>query len=102
MVQQQPVKYFTIAQAIFEERYKLSIHAKIVFCYLSKCANRNTATCYPSRTNISKSCSIGKTSVGKALNELSKCGLISIQSQFRQNNSQRNNLYTVLAYPRKA
>ncbi|MCK5128514.1 MAG: helix-turn-helix domain-containing protein [Clostridiales bacterium] len=90
---------FYASNDIFSKNYGLTIYAKIVFCYLSRCADRRTAKCFPSRENIATNCSIGVTSVDKALKQLQACKLIKIQHEFRADNGSRCNTYTVLNYP---
>ena len=68
--------YHVIHKDIFDVDYGLNINAKIVFCYLSKCVDRRTAKCFPSRKSIAMNCSIGITSVDKALKDLQACELI--------------------------
>ncbi len=90
---------FYISKDIFTKDYGLTKYAKLVYMYLSRCADRRTGKCFPSRDKIAKSCSMGKTSVDKALRDLQACNLISKEHAFRADNGNRCNTYTVLNYP---
>ena len=50
-----------ISKDIFTKDYGLTIYAKLVYIYLSRCADRRTGKCFPSRENIAKNCSMGIT-----------------------------------------
>lgn len=90
---------FYLSKDIFTKDYGLTIYAKLVYCYLCRCADRRTAKCFPSRENIAKNCSIGVTTVDKALKQLQTYKLIKKEHAFRADNGSRCNTYTVLNYP---
>ena len=50
--------YYYISKDIFDKEYGFSIYAKIVFCYLSRCAGWETTKCFPSIKMIARNCSI--------------------------------------------
>jgi predicted ArsR family transcriptional regulator len=85
--------YFYTYNMIFD--VPVSGNAKLVYAYLCKCADTN-GKCYPSHKAISENAGIGVTTVKKALAELERAGLISIQGQARPDRGRRANIYTVI------
>ncbi len=90
---------FYISKDIFTKDYGLTFYAKLVYIYLSRCADRRTGKCFPSRENIAEICNMGVTSVDKSLKQLQACKLIKKEHAFRADNGSRCNTYTVLNYP---
>lgn len=65
-----------------------------VYCYLL-CCNNKTNGCYPSRQTIAKACGISDSSVGRAVKQLEKLGLIKVNHNFGDG-CQWNNSYELL------
>ncbi|MGN1124276.1 MAG: helix-turn-helix domain-containing protein [Eubacterium sp.] len=86
--------YFKIPNTIFKER--LSGNQFIVYCYLSKCSDKQNK-CFPSRETIAKNCCIKSLStVDKILQLLEDKGLIT--KTYRYNPSGigfQSNVYTI-------
>ena len=71
--------------------------SKLVFVYLSRCADRQ-GRCFPSLGSIAEGCGISKTSVKRAISELRLAGLVEVESRFaegRANGRQTSNLYRI-------
>ena len=90
---------FYVQNDIF--KMQITPKASVVYFYLCKCANK-AGQCFPSKTDISNNCNLGKTSVGTALDELKNNGIIEIEYQYRATNKghkrQTSNLYTLLDF----
>ncbi len=79
----------------------LSNHAKLVYVYLCRCANRELRS-FPSKQNIMDACSIGRTTAGKAIRDLEAARLLVREERFRENNGQKSNEYLLFEYPYEA
>ena len=88
---------FYVQTAVF--CFELSPAAFYVYCFLCKCANVNGA-CFPNRGTISKNTGLCKSSITKAVRELTDKKLITTQAQYQQLHTgkrrQTSNLYRVL------
>ena len=73
----------------------ISYHAKLVYNYLCRCANKD-ASCFPSVGTIAVACSCGRTTVKKALAELVRQNLLIKHERYAQNGRQTSNLYTIV------
>lgn len=85
--------FFMVDNKIFD--HKLTPIAFYVYCYLLRCHNRQNG-CYPCRRTISKACGISDSSVGRAVKELEKAGLVRVKHNF-DDGRQRNNSYELLS-----
>ena len=85
--------YFYTQNAIFDT--PMSGAAKLVYAYLSKCAN-NSGRCYPSHKAIAAAAGISVSTVKKALPELADAKLVHIQGQARSESGCRTNIYTIV------
>ncbi len=74
--------------------YRLPPIPFAVYCYLLCCYNQING-CYPSRQTIAKACGISDSSVGRAVKQLEKLGLIKVNYNFGDGR-QRNNSYELL------
>lgn len=74
--------------------YRLPPISFAVYCYLLCCHNRRNG-CYPSRQTIAKACGISGSSVGRAIKQLERKGLIQVKHNFGDGR-QRNNSYDLL------
>lgn len=94
--------FFKGYDMIFE--MELSIYAKMVYFYLSKCKN-NDNTCFPCHFTIAKNCSCGVTKVKEAIKELVAHKLLLKEERYtgtkKGKNSQTSNLYTVYNKPQE-
>lgn len=88
--------WFYSYNAIFDS--KLSIHAKILYMYLCRCAD-SYSHCFPSKRKIIAACSMGRTSAGKALRELEAARLLTREARFRKNKGQTSNDYIIFPEP---
>lgn len=84
--------FVLLPKKIFD--HQLSPIPFTVYCYLRCCDNRMNG-CYPSRRTISKACGISDSSVGRAVKELEKAGLVRVKHNFGDGR-QRNNSYELL------
>ena len=76
----------------------LSIHAKILYTYLCRCAD-SMAHSFPSKRNMMEACSMGRTSAGKALRELETARLLVRTFRYRPNNGQTSSDYLIFPEP---
>lgn len=74
--------------------YQLPPIPLAVYCYLLYCHNKVNG-CYPSRQTISKACGVSYSSVGCAVKQLEKRGLIKVTHNFNDGR-QRNNSYELI------
>ena len=88
--------WFYSYNAIFSS--DLSIHAKILYLYLCRCAD-STAHSFPSKKNMMAACSMGRTSAGKALRELETVKLLVRTFRYRENNGQTSSDYVIFPEP---
>lgn len=65
-----------------------------VLCYLCKCRNSVTGKCFPSYNRISTDCKISRSSVVKAVKQLSMKGIISVTHNYRKQ-IMRSNSYEI-------
>lgn len=84
--------FVMVPKKIYE--YELQPIPFVVYCYLLSCRNRKNS-CYPSKRTISKYCVISDSSVGRAVKELERRGLIKVCHNFGDGR-QRNNSYELL------
>ncbi len=82
--------------AIF--KLDLKIQAKMLYCYLCRCADSESQS-FPAKKLIISDCSMGRTSAGKALRELENARLITREKRYRKNGSQTSNQYTIFPKP---
>lgn len=92
-------KFFYANREIFEKE-DLSGNAKLVYLYLSKCADALNK-CWPAHKTISDACSISVSAVKTALQELKSGGSISISKRFREGGGKSSNMYMVMDRDRK-
>jgi hypothetical protein len=90
--------WFYSYNAIFDSG--LSIHAKILYLYLCRCADSNSHS-FPSKQKMITACSMGRTSAGKALRELEAARLLIREARFRNNKGQTSNDYVIFPEPYK-
>ena len=90
--------FFMCQNMIFDQ--PLHAYSKLVFTYLCRAAD-NEDQSFPGKQHIADMCSISKSSVYRAINELVEYGLITSEAQYdpRQNGRQTSNLYTVYDEP---
>lgn len=96
------MKFFIVSNRIFDVGLKPMEFS--VYCYLLRCKDNKTATCFPSRGDIAKKCQISLRSVDKSLNRLCELKLITKQHRFvldkcGQPEGQSSNLYYVSELP---
>jgi len=85
--------YFYTYNAIFDA--PVSGAAKLAYAYLCKCAGMGDK-CYPSHRTIAAAAGVGVTTVKKALAELERARLITIQGQARPDRGRRTNIYMII------
>ena len=74
----------------------LSIHAKMVYTYLCRCADSD-GQAFPSLNDIAKKCSIkSRQTVVNAIKELEEARILSKERRTRENKSQTSTMYIVL------
>ena len=81
------VNIFYSYSFIFME--KLSVHAKILFLYLSRLADRN-GKCFPSQRRIARCCKMSKASVGNAIRELEQAKVVTRDKRLRCDGMQQH------------
>ena len=90
--------FFSLPNEIFD--LELSASAFLVYCYLRRCANRETHQCYPSYETISEAVGLCRNTVQKCVCELVDMGLIRTEntSVITRNGLKHNGslLYTIL------
>ena len=74
--------------------HELSPRAKCVLIYLTDHANKQ-GTCWPGIKTIAAGCSLSRSTVKRALNDLEKAGLVEKSSRWRENGSLTSNLYRI-------
>jgi len=78
---------------------ELSIHAKMVYTYLCRCADSD-GQAFPSLNDIAKKCSIkSRQTVVNAIKELEGARLLSKERRTRENKSQTSTMYAVYHEP---
>lgn len=82
--------YFRVSNHIF--RFHLRPITFLVYCFLQKCDNAVNG-CYPSKSYVAEQCGISDSSVDKALHELKKAHLISVEHQYTHDGRQTSNRY---------
>lgn len=86
------VNIFYSYSFIFME--KLSVHAKILFLYLSRLADRS-GKCFPSQRRIARCCKMSKSTVGNAIRELEQAKVITRDKRLRHDGMQTSNWYKI-------
>ena len=79
--------------SIYQDQ-ELSPRAKSVLIYLKDHANKQ-GTCRPGIKTIAAGCSLSRSTVKRALNDLEKAGLVEKSSRWRENGSLTSNLYRI-------
>lgn len=77
----------------------LSSYAILVRLYLARCADNTTRQAFPSLNNIAEHCKISRTTVKKAIAELTKTGWLKKETR-REDGVYTSNIYT-LCYPQE-
>ncbi len=93
--------FFMVANEIFT--FSLTTKAIAVYCCLCRHADVNTHTCFPSRKTIAKECSLGVSSVDRAIDELCQHGLICKIHRRSKDGGKTSNYYTLaglITHPR--
>ena len=93
--------FFMVANEIFS--FALTTKAIAVYCCLCRHADVNTLACFPSRKTIAKECSLGVSSVDRAIDELCQHGLICKIHRRSKDGGKMSNYYTLanlIANPR--
>lgn len=86
-------KNFAASPFIFSK--KISSKAKLIYFYFCRCAGKE-GTCFPAHKTTAMKCSLGFSTVRKAIKELIDCAIIAVKTQFRKDNGQTSNLYTLI------
>ncbi|WP_324825129.1 helix-turn-helix domain-containing protein [Sinanaerobacter sp. ZZT-01] len=86
-------KNFAASPLIFTKA--ISSKAKLIYFYLCRCAGKE-GTCFPAHKTTAMKCSLGFSTVRKAIKELIDCAIIAVKTQFRKDNGQTSNLYTLI------
>ena len=73
---------------------ELSHRAKAVYIYLKDHANKE-GTCWPGINTIAAGLNLSRSTVKRALNDLTKAGLVEKSSRWRENGSLSSNCYLV-------
>jgi len=81
----------------FEKVYKsqLNHRAKVVYMYLKDHADKQ-GECWPGIGTIAVELDISRSTVKRALDDLSRAGLIAKEHRWRENGSLSSNLYKLL------
>lgn len=79
--------------SIYQDR-ELSPRAKSVLIYLKDHANKQ-GTCWPGINTIAAGVSLSRSTVKRALDDLTKAGLVEKSSRQRENGGATSNLYQV-------
>jgi|GEM_PF-451680 len=85
--------YFKAPYFIFD--IELSSKAKLVYFYFIRLTG-NSVSVYPAHKTTAKSCSLSIAGARAAIDELEANSLIVREAQFRADNGQRANLYTLI------
>lgn len=89
--------FFSLPNDIFE--LGLSASAFLVYCYLRRCADRETHQCYPSYETIGEAVGLCKNTIARCVCELVDAGLVRTEntSVITKSGSKRNGnlLYTI-------
>ena len=88
--------WFYSYDMIFE--MDISNHAKLLYLYFCRCADSESQS-FPAHRLVVKHCSMGKTTMRKALKELIEVRLITREHRYRKDNSQTSNQYTIYPEP---
>lgn len=88
--------FFISYNMIFKQ--KISVHAKLVYIYLCKCADGNDCS-FPSYSTIGENCSISRRTAIEAVKELEAIGLVTKQAQKTKKGDHASNLYIVTDTP---
>lgn len=96
------MKFFILDSTIFEQ--KLKPIEFVVYCFLVKCKNNETQTCFPSRATIAGKCCVSLRSVDKAINGLCRKKLIEKENRYFINEygvpeGKKSNLYKIADLP---
>jgi predicted transcriptional regulator len=73
----------------------ISHRAKVVYMYLRDRTNAS-GTCWPGIKTIAKDLHLSRSTVQRALDDLTRCGFIKKKPRYRDNGSSSSNLYTVV------
>ena len=73
---------------------ELSHRAKLVYIYLKDHADKD-GTCWPGITTIAAGVSLSRSTVKRALDDLTQAGLVVKERRWRENGSLSSNLYRV-------
>ena len=88
--------FFIGYNMIFKQ--EISVHAKLVYLYLCRCADGNDCS-FPSYSTIGENCSISRRTAIEAVKELEAIGLVIKQIQKTKKGGDTSNLYTVTDCP---
>ncbi len=79
--------------SVYQDR-ELSPRAKVVLIYLKDHANKQ-GTCWPGINTIAAGVSLSRSTVKRALDDLTRAGLVVKEKRWRENGSLSSNLYQV-------
>jgi DNA-binding transcriptional regulator YhcF (GntR family) len=75
----------------------LGVNCTVVYLSLCRHADNNTQQCFPSMQLIAEENGIHRTTVIRAIKKLEDWGIIAIKKNKKENGTQANNIYTLLA-----
>lgn len=90
---QNKTNFFSVQNRIFDQG--VSANAKLVYMYLSKCADCFGKS-WPAQKTIATSCSLGITAVKSALEELKQERIITVSARYRENGGKSSNMYMIM------
>lgn len=73
---------------------ELSHRARVVYIYLKDHSNKE-GTCWPGINTIAAGLNLSRSTVKRALDDLTKAGLVEKSSRRRENGSLSSNLYRI-------
>ena len=79
--------------SIYQDQ-ELSHRAKVVYIFLKDHANQE-GTCWPGINTIAAGVSLSRSTVKRALDDLTRAGLVVKEKRWRENGSLSSNLYQV-------
>jgi predicted transcriptional regulator len=94
IVKERVSSYFLTYDAVFGGC--LTAKARLVYLYFCRLASGRDVA-YPSHRTTAKACGLSVAGARLAIDELETAGLITRQTQFRENGGQRANLYTLVS-----
>ena len=82
-------------------RKEVSSTAQVLYLHLCKYAYGKKDTCYPTEEQLAREMRVSKQAIQRAVKELTKAGLITVEKNAKKKRGYPNNVYTICSIPKR-